>query len=194
MDIFWLILDIFLLAVGFSMDAFAVSVCKGLAIKQVKPSQMALVGLWFGGFQALMPLIGYLLGSAFARYIEPVDHWVAFVLLAFIGGNMLRGAIFSKEEEAEDNASLAPLSMLLLAIATSIDALAGGISFSVTFDRALHAYIAIAAIGVVTFLTSAAGMKIGAVCGTRFKKKAEIAGGVILVGMGIKILVEHLIG
>ncbi len=192
MDIFWLIIDILLLAIGFSMDAFAVSICKGVAIKQVNMKQMALVGLWFGGFQALMPLIGYLVGSAFAQYIEKFDHWIAFGLLVLIGANMLREVIFAKEEE-EESATLAPLSMLVLAIATSVDALAGGIDFSIRFDLALVAYIAIAAIGVITFLTSAAGVKLGAVCGTRFKKKAEITGGVILIGMGIKILVEHLI-
>ncbi len=192
MEVFGIVLDILLLAVGFSMDAFAVSICKGVAIKDVRPPQMAIVGLWFGGFQALMPLIGYLLGSAFAKYIEKFDHWIAFTLLLLIGANMLREVIFSKEEE-EESATLAPLSMLVLAIATSIDALAGGIDFSIRFDIAYVAYIAIAAIGVITFLTSFGGVKLGAVCGTRFKKKAEIAGGVILIGMGIKILVEHLI-
>ncbi len=194
MDVFNVVLDILLLAIGFSMDAFAVSICKGVAIKQVNVKQMSLVGLWFGGFQALMPLIGYLLGTAFAKYIEPFDHWIAFGLLLLIGANMLREVIFSKdEEEEEESASLAPLTMLLLAIATSVDALAGGIDFSIRFDDAYLAYIAIAAIGVITFFTSFGGVKLGAVCGTRFKKKAEVAGGVILIGMGIKILVEHLI-
>ncbi len=193
MDIFWIILDILLLAVGFSMDAFAVSICKGVAIKQVTPKQMLIVGLWFGGFQSLMPLVGYLLGSAFAKYIKPFDHWIAFVLLVLIGSNMLREVVFSGKGEEEESATLAPLAMLVLAVATSIDALAGGIDFSIRFDLWQIAAAAIAAIGVITFLTSAGGVKLGAVCGTRFKKKAEIAGGVILIGMGIKILVEHLI-
>ncbi len=192
MTAFLLILEILLLAVGFSMDAFAVSICKGVAIKRVNVGQMSVVGAWFGGFQALMPLIGYLVGMAAAWLIKPFDHWIAFGLLVLIGGNMLREVIFSGEEE-EESATLAPLSMFLLAIATSIDALAGGIDFSIRFDRAYMAYIAIAAIGVITFFTSFGGVKLGAVCGTRFKKKAEIAGGIILIGMGIKILVEHLI-
>ncbi len=191
MEVLGIVFDILLLAVGFSMDAFAVSICKGVAIKQVRVGQMAAVGAWFGGFQALMPLIGFLLGSAFSRFIEPFDHWIAFALLAFIGCNMLREAIFSHEEE--ESATLAPLAMLVLAIATSIDALAGGIDFSIRFDHAYIAYIAIVAIGVITFWTSFGGVKLGAACGTCFKKKAEIAGGIILVGMGIKILVEHLI-
>ncbi len=192
MDIVLLVLEILLLAVGFSMDAFAVSICKGVAIKQVNVKQMSIVGAWFGGFQALMPLIGFLLGSAFAWLIEPFDHWIAFVLLVLIGGNMLREVIFSGDEE-EESATLAPLSMLVLAIATSIDALAGGIDFSIRFEQKFIAYIAVAAIGIITFFTSFGGVKLGAVCGTKWKKKAEIAGGVILIGMGIKILVQHLI-
>ncbi len=193
MEAFNIITNILLLAVGFSMDAFAVSICKGMAIKQVRIGQMAVVGAWFGGFQAMMPLIGYLLGTACARFIEPFDHWVAFVLLVLIGGNMLREVIFSHGEEEEESASLAPLSMLVLAVATSVDALAGGIDISIRYEEAYIAYIAVAAIGIITFLTCFGGVKLGAACGTRFKKKAEIAGGVILIGMGIKILVEHLI-
>ncbi len=192
MEVFGIVLDILLLAVGFSMDTFAVSICKGVAIKQVDVKQMSVVGAWFGGFQALMPLIGFLLGSAFAVFIEPFDHWIAFALLTLIGANMLREVFFSKEEE-EESATLAPLAMLVLAIATSIDALAGGIDFSIRFDHVHIAYIAIAAIGIITFFTSFGGVKLGAVCGTRFKKRAEIAGGMILIGMGVKILVEHLI-
>ncbi len=193
MDIFLLIVEILLLAVGFSMDAFAVSICKGVALKRVKPSQMAIVGAWFGGFQSLMPLIGFLVGMAASNFIKPFDHWIAFALLVLIGGNMLREAIFSKDEE-EENPTLAPLSMLVLAIATSIDALAGGVDFSIRFAGQNYlAYIAIVAIGVITFWTSFGGVKLGAVCGTRFKKKAEITGAVILICMGIKILVQHLV-
>lgn len=181
------ILELFLLAVGLSMDAFAVAVCKGLALKQVKPAQMALVGLWFGGFQALMPVVGYFVGVQFKDAITAIDHWIAFVLLAIIGGNMIREA-FSKEEEEAD-ASLSFKKMLPLAVATSIDALAVGVSFAF-----LDVQIGIAAsfIGVVTFLLSAAGVKVGSLFGAKYKQRAELVGGVILVLLGVKILLEHL--
>lgn len=181
------ILELFLLAVGLSMDAFAVAVCKGLALKQVKPAQMALVGLWFGGFQALMPVVGYFVGVQFKDAITAIDHWIAFVLLAIIGGNMIREA-FSKEEEEAD-ASLSFKKMLPLAVATSIDALAVGVSFAF-----LGVQIGIAAsfIGVVTFLLSAAGVKVGSLFGAKYKQRAELVGGVILVLLGVKILLEHL--
>lgn len=181
------ILELFLLAVGLSMDAFAVAVCKGLALKQVKPAQMALVGLWFGGFQALMPVVGYFVGVQFKDAITAIDHWIAFVLLAIIGGNMIREA-FSKEEEEAD-ASLSFKKMLPLAVATSIDALAVGVSFAF-----LDVQIGMAAsfIGVVTFLLSAAGVKVGSLFGAKYKQRAELVGGAILVLLGVKILLEHL--
>ena len=180
--------ELFLIAVGLSMDAFAVSVCKGLSTYKLKPVHYLCVGLWFGGFQALMPTVGWLLGSAFEKYITAVDHWVAFVLLVLIGGNMIREGLSKEEEEADD--SFAFKAMLLLAVATSIDALAVGISFAVLPDVNIGA--AVALIGATTFILSAAGLKIGNVFGARFKNKAEVAGGVILVLIGLKILLEHL--
>lgn len=180
--------ELFLIAVGLSMDAFAVSVCKGLSTYKLKPVHYLCVGLWFGGFQALMPTVGWLLGSAFEKYITAVDHWVAFVLLVLIGGNMIREGLSKEEEEADD--SFAFKAMLLLAVATSIDALAVGISFAVLPDVNIGA--AVALIGATTFILSAVGLKIGNVFGARFKNKAEIAGGVILVLIGLKILLEHL--
>ena len=179
--------ELFILAVGLSMDAFAVSVCKGLSIRQLKLRQSLVVGAWFGAFQALMPAVGWLLGSAFTDLIESVDHWIAFVLLSLIGGNMIREAFHSEEEDA--NPSLAPVTMLLLAVATSIDALAVGITFA--FLR-VDILPAVTLIGVCTFLISAAGVKIGNVFGSRYKSKAELAGGAVLVLIGVKILLEHL--
>lgn len=181
------LLELFLLAVGLSMDAFAVAVCKGLALKHTDWKSMALVGLWFGGFQALMPVLGYLVGVQFKDAITAIDHWIAFGLLAVIGGNMVREAL-SGEEEQED-ASLSPKNMLLLALATSIDALAVGVSFAF-----LDVNITAAAgfIGVVTFLLSAVGVKVGSVFGAKYKARAELAGGVILILLGTKILLEHL--
>ena len=175
------------LAVGLSMDAFAVSVCKGLSIQRLKLRHALIVGAWFGAFQALMPAIGWLLGSSFAELIESVDHWIAFVLLALIGGNMIREAVGKDEEECDP--SLAPLTMLLLAVATSIDALAVGVTFA--FLR-VDILPAVTLIGVCTFLISAAGVKVGNVFGVRYKSKAELAGGVVLVLIGLKILLEHL--
>ncbi|MBD5083575.1 MAG: manganese efflux pump [Clostridiales bacterium] len=179
--------ELFILAVGLSMDAFAVAVCKGLSIQALMPRHAIIVGLWFGAFQALMPAIGWLLGAAFADMIAAVDHWIAFVLLAFIGGNMIREAIGKDEEECDP--SLAPLTMLLLAVATSIDALAVGVTFA--FLR-VDILPAVTLIGVCTFLISAAGVKVGNVFGVRYKSKAELAGGVVLVLIGLKILLEHL--
>ena len=181
------IIELFLLAVGLSMDAFAVAVCKGLALRESRPRHMALVGLWFGGFQALMPVIGYLLGVQFKDAITAIDHWIAFILLAVIGGNMVREA-FSKEEEEAD-ASLTPKKMLPLAVATSIDALAVGVSFAF-----LDVQIGLAAsfIGVITFLLSGAGVKVGSLFGMKYKQRAELVGGVILILLGLKILLEHL--
>ena len=181
------LLELFILAVGLSMDAFAVSICKGLAMKQIKFKHMLIVGLWFGGFQALMPLIGYFLGIQFETYITAYDHWIAFILLAFIGGNMIKEALSNEEETAD--ASLAVKIMLVLAIATSIDALALGVTFAFL---QVNIWEAVSFIGVVTFLFSVAGLKIGNVFGTKYKSKAEFVGGVILILLGIKILLEHL--
>lgn len=178
-------IEIVLIAAALAMDAFAVSVCKGLAMQKTTFKKAAIVGLWFGGFQTLMPTVGYFLGSAFAEKIEAIDHWVAFVLLAIIGVNMIREAM-SKDEEKID-ASLDVKTMFLMAVATSIDALAVGITFALEGEN-----IAVSAIliGVITFCISALGVKIGSVFGTKYKSKAEFVGGVVLVGIGLKILLE----
>ena len=183
MDLFTL----FTLAVGLSMDAFAVSVCKGLAMRSITAGKALLVGAWFGSFQALMPLAGYLLGVRFRDRITAIDHWIAFVLLSLIGVNMIREAL-SKEEEPESE-RLDVKTMLTLAVATSIDALAVGITFAFLSVEVLPA---VSFIGVTTFILSVAGVKIGNVFGTRYKSKAELAGGVILILLGTKILLEHL--
>lgn len=181
------ITELFILAVGLSMDAFAVSVCKGLSLGKIRPKHMVVAGAWFGGFQALMPLIGYLLGIRFADMVARYAHWIAFLLLMFIGGNMIKEALSGEEEDAD--ASMSPKNMLLLAIATSIDALAVGVTFAF-----LKASIvpAVSFIGAVTFIFSAAGVKIGSVFGTKYKSGAEICGGIILILLGIKILLEGL--
>ena len=181
------LIELFLIAVGLSMDAFAVSVCKGLAMPKCTFKKAAIVGLWFGGFQALMPAIGYVLGAQFQETIASIDHWIAFVLLALIGGNMIHEALDNDEEEAD--ASLDVKTMFLLAVATSIDALAIGITFA--FLK-LNIIPAVCFIGIVTFIISFAGVKIGNVFGARYKNKAEIVGGVILILLGLKILLEHL--
>lgn len=178
------ILDLFILAVGLSMDAFAVSVCKGLSLGKIKPKHMCIAGAWFGGFQALMPLIGYFLGSFFAEMIGKYDHWVAFVLLAIIGGNMIKES-FGKDEKVDS--SMDVKSMLLLAIATSIDALAVGVTFAFLQVQIVPA---VSFIGVITFIFSAVGVKIGSLFGTKYKSKAELFGGIVLVLIGIKILLE----
>ncbi len=182
------LLSLLLLAVGLSMDAFAVSVCKGLAVGKVKAKHMCIVGAWFGGFQALMPTVGYLLGTRFEKYITAVDHWIAFVLLMLIGANMIREAL-SKGEEEEADASLSFKTMFLMAVATSIDALAVGITFAFLQVNIVPAALTI---GATTFLISAIGVKVGSVFGLRYKKRAEIVGGVILCLLGVKILLEHL--
>ncbi len=181
----------FALGIGLSMDAFAVSVCKGLGMKKADIKGMAACGIWFGGFQALMPLIGYLLGSLFANAIEAVDHWIAFGLLALIGINMLKEA-FSSECDCcnENNADLSFKTMLTMAIATSIDALAVGISLAMAGN--VNILVAVALIGITTFILSGAGVKIGSVFGNKFEKKAQIAGGAILIILGVKILLEHI--
>ena len=186
------ILELFILAVGLSMDAFAVAVCKGLAIGRIQGKHVVIVGLWFGGFQALMPLIGYLLGSSFAEYIAAVDHWIAMILLCLIGGNMIRE---SQDRDPEHvNPSLGVKTMFIMAVATSIDALAVGVTFAFLEVRILPAVIlpAVSFIGVITFLLSALGVKIGSIFGTKYKSKAELLGGIILILLGIKILLEHL--
>ena len=181
------LIELFLIAVGLSMDAFAVSVCKGLAMPKCTFKKAAIVGLWFGGFQALMPAIGYVLGAQFQETIASIDHWIAFVLLALIGGNMIHEALDNDEEEAD--ASLNVKTMFLLAVATSIDALAIGITFAFLKVNIIPA---VCFIGIVTFIISFAGVKIGNVFGARYKNKAEIVGGVILIFLGLKILLEHL--
>ena len=180
--------EIFLIAVGLSMDAFAVSICKGLKMQnRINGGQTALIALFFGGFQALMPVIGWFLGSSFKKYIENFDHWVAFVLLAFIGGKMIYDS-FHDDDNGEDK----PFSikeLFVLAIATSIDALAVGITFAIIKT---NIWTAVALIGVTTFVLSAVGVLIGHRFGAKYKSKAELAGGVILVLIGVKILLEHL--
>lgn len=181
-------IELFLIATGLSMDAFAVSICKGLAMKRCTLGKAGIVGLYFGGFQALMPLIGYFLGVQFRDVITSVDHWIAFILLGVIGGNMIREALGTEACETAD-ASLDVRNMLALAVATSIDALAVGVTFAFL---QVNIVPAVCFIGVITFTLSAAGVKIGNVFGTRFKAKAELAGGVILILIGAKILLEHL--
>lgn len=182
------ILELLILAIGLSMDAFAVSVCKGLAMKKLEFKNIVLVGLWFGGFQALMPTIGYFLGVQFKNQITAIDHWIAFVLLGIIGANMIKEAC-SKDDEEEVKANLDVKTMFMLAIATSIDALAVGITFAFLSVNLVHA---VTFIGITTFILSAVGVGIGNIFGTKYKAKAEIAGGIILILLGIKILLEHL--
>ena len=180
------LIELFLVALSLSMDAFAVSLCKGLSVGRPTPGQCLTCGAWFGGFQALMPLIGFLLGVRFQGVISSVDHWVAFVLLGLIGANMVREALGGDEERVDS--SFGPRAMLPLAVATSIDALAVGVTFA--FLR-VEIALAVALIGVTTLVLSALGVKVGSVFGDRFQSKAELAGGVILILMGTKILLEH---
>lgn len=180
------ILELFILAVGLSMDAFAVSICKGLSLGKIQTRHMAIAGGWFGGFQALMPLIGYFLGSLFADAISKYAHWVAFILLLIIGGNMVKES-FDEVEKMEG--AMDAKTMALLAVATSIDALAVGVSFA--FLR-VNIVVAVAFIGCVTFAFSAAGVKIGSLFGSRYKSRAELAGGIILIIIGVKTLLEGL--
>lgn len=182
------LVTLFLLAVGLSMDAFAVSICKGLAMKKISFKQVAIVGFWFGGFQALMPTLGFLLGTTFASFVNAVADWIAFALLALIGGNMIKESLSKEEEKADD--SLSFKTMLLLAIATSIDAFAVGVSFAFMNIGSLIVP-AVLFIGVITFTLSMIGVKVGNVFGTKYKAKAEFAGGVILILLGVKILLEH---
>lgn len=182
------LLTLFILAVGLSMDAFAVSICKGLAMKKISIRQAGIVGLWFGGFQALMPALGFLLGTTFASLVNMIADYIAFVLLAFIGGNMIKEALSNEEEEAD--ASLAPKKMFILAVATSIDAFAVGVSFA-CLEIGTLIIPAVAFIGVITCVLSMIGVKVGNVFGTKYKAKAEIVGGVILILLGVKIILEH---
>lgn len=179
------------MAIALAMDAFAVAICKGLTVKKIKPRHLVITGLYFGGFQALMPLIGYFLGVNFRQYIETVDHWIAFALLGIIGANMVREAFSKDEEQHTDDFSFK--SMLPLAVATSIDALAVGVTLAFLKDISKSSvYLTIAFIGIITFVLSAVGVLLGKTVGCKFKSKAELLGGVILILMGLKILLEHL--
>jgi putative Mn2+ efflux pump MntP len=186
-----LFLELFLMGVGLAMDAFAVSICKGLGMSKVNKKQVAIIGLFFGGFQALMPFIGWLLGSRFEQYITNIDHWVAFVLLAFIGGKMIVEALGAKEEDTveEYDAPLKIKELFVLAVATSIDALAVGITFAFLKYPIIEA---ITIIGITTFIISVAGVYVGNFFGSKYKSKAELAGGSILVLLGLRILLTHL--
>lgn len=184
------IAELLLLAVGLSMDAFAVAVCKGLSLRRVSFKQYVTVGLWFGGFQAIMPLIGYFLGSAFKDSIEAIDHWIAFILLVLIGANMIKEAL--SKEDTKSDASLGFKTMLVLAVATSIDALAVGVTFAFFIDSVGYLVFAVLSIGIITFLLSLLGVKAGNVFGVKYKSKAQLAGGIILILLGVKILLEHL--
>ncbi len=182
--------ELFLIGVGLAMDAFAVSVCKGLSMSKVNKRQTFLIGLFFGGFQALMPFVGWVLGSQCEQYIKSFDHWIAFVLLSFIGGKMIWEVFHPDEEDEEEKDKPFSLKeLLLLAIATSIDALAVGITFAFLDYPILEA---IGIIGIVTLLLSVAGVYIGNFFGRKYKSRAELAGGIILIGIGLKILLEHL--
>lgn len=178
--------ELFILAVGLSMDAFAVSICKGLSLGKISKKHMCIAGVWFGGFQALMPLIGYFLGSFFAEKITKYSHWIAFILLIIIGGNMIKEAL-GQEEEVDANMDFK--SMLILAIATSIDALAVGVTFAFLEVSIIPA---ISFIGVTTFIFSAVGVKIGSLFGTKYKSKSEFCGGIILILIAIKIVLDGL--
>lgn len=178
--------ELIIIAIGVSMDAFAVSICKGLSVRSLQPKHACLTALWFGGFQALMPLIGYFLGVSFADFVSSVDHWIAFVLLGLIGGNMIKES-FSKDE-CDYSPDFSFKTMLSLAVATSIDALAIGVSFA--FLR-VNIWTSVLIIGLTTGAFSALGVCIGKFFGCRYKSKAEFTGGFILVAMGVKILLEH---
>ena len=184
--------ELIITAVALSMDAFAVAICKGLSVSKVRGSHMAITGAWFGGFQALMPLIGFFVGSLFAEYITSFDHWIAFALLALIGANMIKESLDGDTCPADS--SFGFKTMLTMAIATSIDALAVGVSFAMiaNADPNFNIYIAVSAIGIITFALSALGVKVGSVFGAKYKSKAELVGGIVLCLMGVKILLEHL--
>ena len=185
------IFELLIIAIVLSLDAFAVSVCKGLATQNIKPRHLISAGLWFGGFQALMPTIGYFLGAAFESYITSIDHWVAFILLSLIGVNMIKES-FGDAEENSANDSFSAKTMLVMAVATSIDALAVGITFAFTAETVRHLIFAVSSIGVITFIFSATGVKLGSIFGTKYNKKATFTGGVILIILGLKLLLEGL--
>ena len=182
-------IELLLIAVGLSMDAFSVSICKGLITKKFSWRMALLCGLWFGGFQVLMPIAGYFLGAQFQEMIEAYDHWIAFGLLFFIGANMIREAVWEKKEEGKENGALDFKTMLFLAIATSIDALAVGVSFACI---QVKLWSSLVVIGLTTFVFSVLGVKIGNVFGSKYEKSAGIIGGIILILIGLKILLEHL--
>ena len=183
------ILEVFLIGVGLSMDAFAVAVCRGLKMQKINYGQTALIALFFGGFQAIMPLAGWLLGTQFESYITAVDHWIAFVLLAIIGGKMIYDSLKKEEDDTHEKSVLNIKELFLLAVATSIDALAVGITFAFLN---VNIWSSITIIGLTTLVLSAIGVLIGHKFGAKYKSKAELAGGVILVLIGLKILLEHL--
>ncbi len=182
------LVELLIIAVGVSMDAFAVSICKGLSVPSLKPKHALQTALWFGGFQALMPLIGYYLGIHFAEFVSSVDHWIAFVLLGIIGGNMIKEAL-QKEDEVNVDPDFSFRTMFTMAVATSIDALAIGISFAFL---SVNIWEAVILIGITTGLFSGVGVYVGNIFGSRYKSKSEFAGGIILIIMGVRILIEHL--
>ncbi len=182
------IITTLLTAVSLAMDAFAVAMCKGLSTRRIQPKQYVIIGIWFGGAQALMPTLGFLLGSTFESRITPIDHWIAFALLALIGGNMIKEGLSKEADSCDDSFSCR--TMFWLALATSIDALAVGISFALT--PGVNIVLAVVSIGVITFGLSAVGLKMGNIFGLKYKSKAEIAGGVVLILLGLKILLEDL--
>ena len=185
------LLEIFLIGIGLSMDAFAVAICKGLAMpNKVDKKGALLIALYFGVFQAVMPALGWLLGSQFARYVTRLAPWIAFVLLAWIGGNMIRESLSKEEREEEETGSVSHKDLLVLAVATSIDALAVGVTFSV-LELAVSIAVAVILIGCTTFVISLAGVYVGNVFGAKYKSKAEFVGGAILILIGVKILLEH---
>lgn len=186
------VIELALIGVGLAMDAFAVSICKGLAMEKVKKKQALIIGLFFGGFQALMPFIGWALGTQFEKYIVSVDHWIAFILLAIIGGKMIKEALEKDEDntsQLKEDKDLDLKEMFVLAVATSIDALAVGVTFAFLRYPIVEA---ISIIGILTFFISIGGVYIGNIFGSKYKKKAEFAGGFILILIGLKILLEHL--
>ena len=185
------LLEIFLIGIGLSMDAFAVAICKGLAMpNKVDKKGALLIALYFGVFQAVMPTLGWLLGSQFARYVTRLAPWIAFILLAWIGGNMIRESLSKEEREEEETGSVSHKELLVLAVATSIDALAGGVTFSM-LELAVSIGAAVALIGCTTFVISLAGVYVGNVFGAKYKSKAEFVGGAILILIGVKILLER---
>lgn len=181
------VIELIILSVGLAMDAFAVSICKGISMKKMDWKKAIIIGLWFGAFQAIMPLIGYLLGSTFEQVVKNIDHWLAFILLSAIGANMIKES-FSKDTE-DENDDISARAMFVLAVATSIDALAVGITFA--FFK-VNIILAISLIGIITFLLAVLGTKIGNRFGDKYESKAELAGGIILILLGLKILLEHL--